>query len=463
MIIFLDSGGDIVATSAPDKVGRNSNDAASVYIVAPFKSATSICLTFRLPNGQELFGGVAHEGEELPYDAAAQKAAYLFTASGFSVWRYKIPASVTLYAGNVQYTIVTLTENMRATATGSFKVARGNRVIFPDAEPENAWELLKNQANQNADAIETLEGEFEDLKNQAPSGLDEIVETISRIEQQIEGKLDKITDTAQAGNFGGAYALLPNGTQGMIPITNTTDGGTIPVRETGGAIVAGTPNDDSHAATKRYVDEGLAKKVSAKVFSGGLSRVYAARINDPDAYYYISAKPLIESIPVYVSMRYDSYNEAPDNKATLLVSTPEKPYHCANKKYVDKAVATVQGQLDTLGTFYEVVKVYSSGTIYVDIPTGAMTTAYIESAGFYAYNTDGTLVYSGTANGLYFLDENWSDISSASFTAPAYIQIPENAKQIRVDCEQMIPGDVGWDAGPLVFSGAVYFQVKRGG
>lgn len=457
MIIFLDSGGNIVATSAPDKVGRNSNDATSFYIVAPFKSATSIYLTFKLPNGQELFGGVAHEGEELPYEDAAQKAAYLFTSSGFSVWRYKIPASVTLYAGNVQYTIVTLTESMRATATGSFTVARGNRVAFPDAEPENAWELLKNQANQNADAIETLEGEVNDLKNQAPSGLDEIVATISRIEQQIEGKLDKITDTAQAGNFGGAYILNKDGTQGMTPISNTTDGGTIPVRETGGAVVVGTPTADSHAASKGYVDGVADTKLDKFTVEGNAGdKVYVAKSDGTQTTTFIGDGEY------YIARYLDKSVGDNPTRGYLWGRDPVNPYHVATKNYVDKAVATVQGQLDTLGTFYEVVKVYSSGTIFVDIPTGAMATAYIESADFYAYNTDGTLVHSGTANGLYFLDENWMDISFISFTAPAYIQIPENARQIRVNCDELVPDNVGWDAGPLVFSGAVYFQVKRG-
>lgn len=224
--------------------------------------------------------------------------------------------------------------------------------------------------------------EWKDKVNGEDWVLAEDINSIAHAVQEIDDKkIDKISDISQTGNFGGAYILKTDGTQGMMKITNTIGSGTLPIRGNGGVIVAGTPNDDSHVATKRYVD---------------------------------------------------------------------------------KAVATVQGQLDTLGTFYEVVKVYSTDTFFIEIPTGAMPTAYIESAGFTVQNTDGTLVYTGTANGLYFLDEHWMDISFISFTAPAYIQIPENARQIRVNCDELVPDNVGWDAGPLVFSGAVYFQVKRG-
>ncbi|MBQ8908334.1 MAG: hypothetical protein IJY71_07100 [Clostridia bacterium] len=253
MIIFLDAGGNILTASSPEKVGRNSNFATSIYIVAPFVSDTTVYLTFRLPNGEELFGGIAHEEEELPYEDAAQKAAYLFTASGFTVWKYALPESVTLYAGTVQYTVVTLTESMRATATGTFLVSKGNRLVFPDAEPENAWELLTK-------AVKALENTLYDAGELPPKlGANSLAERVAKAENALEGKLDKITDVAQTGNFGGAYVLNSNGTQGMVKITNTTGSGTLPMRGSGGVVVVGKPIADAHAANKGFVEDTCSK------------------------------------------------------------------------------------------------------------------------------------------------------------------------------------------------------------
>lgn len=219
-----------------------------------------------------------------------------------------------------------------------------------------------------------------------------------------------------------------------------------------------TNNEIDKAPSVAAVNVGLAGKVNVAGASKN-NRVYGVTNAGEETTFVLNGGNSINGIPRFT--RSDLVGDT-DSGGTFAVTTPTKQYHPANKKYVDKAVATVQGQLDTLGIFYEVVKAYSTGTIFIEIPMGAMATAYIESGEFSAYNVDGTLVYAGTANNLTFIDENWSDFSSASFTAPDYIQIPENARQIRVNCEEFVPGDVGWDAGPLVFSGAVYFQVKRG-
>ena len=538
MIIFLDAGGKILAAS-PEKVGRNSNLATSIYIVAPFVSDTTVYLTFRLPNGEELFGGIAREEEELPYEDAAQKAAYLFTASGFSVWKYALPGSVTLYAGTVQYTVVTLTESMRATSTGTFAVSKGNRLIFPDAEPENAWELLTN-------AVKALENTLYDAGELPPElGANSLAERVAKAENALEGKLDKITDVAQTGNFGGAYVLNPDGTQGMMKITNTVSSGTIPVRGAGGVVVVGTPTADAHAADKGYVDKVVDTKVDKDTSTGGLwvygrnageekmwrlatspqasyipiyagpgilytddptksttgdmgkacankkyvddlaatkldikdppsnnvsgITAYIKRLNSEtgETYYDQNFKRICDgrssvlnwNLPEYLPSTATYGSDPISNGPVLLSGEPKLPIHVATKNYVDKAVE----DLNALGVFYKVVKVSGSGTIFVEIPTGAMATAYIESGAFDAYNVDGTLVYTGTANGLYFLDENWMDISFISFTAPAYIQIPENARQIRLNCDELVPSDVGWDAGPVTFNGYIFFLVKRGG
>lgn len=278
------------------------------------------------------------------------------------------------------------------------------------------------------------------------------------ITENLNTKLDKIEKSC------GIWAYITEkGGQSLCKCNITPTGWSLPIYGANGVIYTADPtlsvsgDADLACTNKKYVDDLAATKLDVFTVEGNAgNKLYRARADGGQDTVFIGDGA------DYIAPYYSASKGDVEARAYLWSRDPVKPYQVATKNYVDNAIATVQGQLDTLGTFYEVVKVYSSGTIYVDIPTGAMATAYIESAGFNAYNTDGTLVYTGTANGLTFRDENWSDISSASFTAPAYIQIPENAKQIRVDCEQMIPGDVGWDAGPIVFEGCIYFQVKRG-
>lgn len=155
MIIFLDAQGNIVTTSAPEPIGRNSNNANIIYIVAPFSSAANIYMTFTLPNGEPLFGGLLDptDREDLT------QAAHLFTLpdSALSAWRYLPRSSVTRLSGVVQYTIVTVTESMRATASGTFTVSRGNRLILPETPTPDVWnDLLQIISYKNADIDEII-------------------------------------------------------------------------------------------------------------------------------------------------------------------------------------------------------------------------------------------------------------------------------------------------------------------
>ena len=152
-----------------------------------------------------------------------------------------------------------------------------------------------------------------------------------------------------------------------------------------------------------------------------------------------------------------------DGGARLVTSMPLNDYHAVPKKYVVEKVASIKSELEMLGIFYTVLK-NAENTPYIKIPTGSMTTAYIESADFDAFHTNGNLVYSGTIDSLEFMDESFATIPNSliSFTAPTYFQVPQGAKWIYLHCGEKVPGDVEWDAGPLVYNGAIYFQVKKG-
>ena len=211
MIIFLDARGNIVVPSAPEPIGRNSNDAGIIYIVAPFSQSAQIYLTFTLPNGETVFGGLAAPAE---YTEAAREAvglaSYLFAVKGtaLSVWRYKLPGTVTLYAGTVQYTVVTITESMRATASGTFTVSRGNTINLPDDPPLDAWKALATavstadasaeEANVRGKRIEaTLYGE--DGMPDSPE--DSVFARLAKMEQRLNAIKDYEGDSMVAAQL----------------------------------------------------------------------------------------------------------------------------------------------------------------------------------------------------------------------------------------------------------------------
>lgn len=197
MIIFLDARGNIITPSAPEPIGRNSNDAGVIYVVAPISQAANIYMTFTLPNGEPLFGDILEKvskGEEVGDDV---QASYVFTLpdGALSVWRYRVPASVTRVAGVVQYTIVTVTDSMRATASGTFTVSRGNRLILPNDPTPDAWNrVLEAVGYKNADIDQILEeiygvgGTVGDAKEGG------ILDRVQKLEERDEVNTDDIAD-----------------------------------------------------------------------------------------------------------------------------------------------------------------------------------------------------------------------------------------------------------------------------
>ena len=163
MIVFLDATGNKIINSQAEPIGRNSNDAAVFYIVvaAPISDAAQIYMTFTLPNGKTLFGNMARpEDPENLSDDDRRTASYLFGVEGtdYSVWRYRVPEKITSIQGTVQYTIVTITDSMTATASGSFTVSKGNRTAFPeDYVPTSMQDFVKEISGNLSDMKERLD------------------------------------------------------------------------------------------------------------------------------------------------------------------------------------------------------------------------------------------------------------------------------------------------------------------
>lgn len=167
MVIFLNENGEIIK-SFPVTVGRNSNRASDLLFVAPTNSALSsgtLYTAFRLPNGVELFGGLAKtENGNIP-----EPAVNLGELEGteFTVWRQSLTNAVTKVQGTVSFTVYIQTETMLTSSTGSFLVERGTTIVFPDDPPPaaNVWgEITSRLAELESDysnlypKVESLEG-----------------------------------------------------------------------------------------------------------------------------------------------------------------------------------------------------------------------------------------------------------------------------------------------------------------
>lgn len=98
--------------------------------------------------------------------------------------------------------------------------------------------------------------------------LDTNIPSEKLVKDSLDGKLDKIIPST-----GGTYVYACNsndgGTQFSMRTTDSLVNGTIPYRSySDGTINIGTPTADTHATTKKYVDDGLATKVAPKSGTG---------------------------------------------------------------------------------------------------------------------------------------------------------------------------------------------------
>ncbi|MBO7169611.1 MAG: hypothetical protein J6W28_00360 [Clostridia bacterium] len=153
MLIYLDELGN-VAQSVTERVGRNSNDASVIYVVSFFPAASAVYMTFTLPNGKALFGGLADgaTGEDIP-----QMASFIGSiGEGMTVWRYSVPQAVTALSGVVSYTIYAQNGEVRSSAAGTFTVAYGSRIVLPESPTEDAWNQILDRLSTDAGDIDEL-------------------------------------------------------------------------------------------------------------------------------------------------------------------------------------------------------------------------------------------------------------------------------------------------------------------
>lgn len=517
MIIFLDASGNIVVPKSPEPIGRCSNDASVIYIVSPLPEGVDIYLTFTLPNGEPLFGNLAEPTKDTLERDARQAATYLFGTGNLSAWRYKVPGAVTQYAGTVHYTVCAVSETVRATASGTFTVSRGSKIILPDGPTAAQWDdVLAALEHEEADRIDVwaamfgkdgtpdapkegslaskvkdLEMEFGEIPGwsedaegdtlayrdangrvRTATHLDlerfktahqddsvslgdvraflpydfalhmdsgtyvlsltvknmngdqhyhekvdlpletmvvdatvsedgksiilslkngnEVSVDVSAIvgglvnedtfKTEMEKKVDKITATWMA------YTTDGNGKTASKPLAAKPSSGGVVLYNEGGILKTNAPAEDNDAANRKFVEDGLAGKVSAQKFTSGKNRMYCARPNNPNSYYEMDSKPWLDCIPVYTDIESNiTPNASPYGQATIVVADPKHPYQAANRRFVERTVAPLQRDVNTLiqvsaGVLYQEESLEDVSPV-LGIPEGWMSAITLDMLG----------------------------------------------------------------------------------
>lgn len=189
MIVFLNDRGEII-TSAPVEVGRNSVNANELIIVAPADSALAsavVYTAFRLPNGVEVFGGLATDESGSSIPAPADSLGVNIPEGqerAFVAWRQPIGSNITKVSGIVGYTIYCVSENAKTSATGTFLVSRATTLDIPTTLPTvGAWEQI-------ATALAQVQGDVDEIE----ADVDEIRSSLDSVSAQVVANSTKITE-----------------------------------------------------------------------------------------------------------------------------------------------------------------------------------------------------------------------------------------------------------------------------
>jgi hypothetical protein len=177
----------------------------------------------------------------------------------------------------------------------------------------------------------------DDIYQQILAKLNSIIEgsggttvTVGGVEQKTwdaDNKLDKITETTL---YRQAYVKMANGEQGMTNMSYSPVYNAIPLYTVDKNLKTETPKANNDCANMQYVDDGLSGKLDIfTVENKAGNKLYRARADgSQDTVFVGDASDMITQY--YSETKGDT---AP--RGYLWTNTPTKPYHCANKGYVD--------------------------------------------------------------------------------------------------------------------------------
>lgn len=222
MLLCLNADGTIVQKVA-EPIYQGSNNASTIYVVAPITPDSGAQLSFILPNGKKTKPYTVFPTSFSPYQND-EKVVYC--------WAWLIPEAITAYAGTVKGQISFLTEKSVPSASTTywqtissaefeFEVEQGVAPAFPDetasAYHEQFITALHNFLQTISNDFEVIEGDITQLQEDLPLIVDEVLRlNDSEIEDGYtnsidEGSLNKtpsigesalvLVQTKQSGNI----------------------------------------------------------------------------------------------------------------------------------------------------------------------------------------------------------------------------------------------------------------------
>lgn len=175
-----------------------------------------------------------------------------------------------------------------------------------------------------------------------------------------------------------------NGDEGAYMPSAYERGGSIALRSEKGEIRTGKPTHDSHATTKKYVDDGFVpniKKAYAILGTGGLDADTGYAINR-----YYNVNPIgvtLGDVVTWGNPAATAFDTSTPSR-TIGVADPIKPIQVANRRYVDGKVDQIANDVaviwDALGGAIEYASIDST-TNPVSVPSNVFPAATIDKIG----------------------------------------------------------------------------------
>lgn len=150
-------------------------------------------------------------------------------------------------------------------------------------------------------------------------------------------KLNKVTDT-EPGGLTRVYAVSYTGEQYMLKANPNEGGNQLVQRDSSGRARVNEPVNEKDIANKKYVDDVANTKLDA-ITTTGTYRAYCVTADGQPSSRAINPNNYPIQIAQYSSNKTGGVEDFGGAGGCLTCSDPVNPYHTANKKYVDDAIA----------------------------------------------------------------------------------------------------------------------------
>lgn len=156
MIFYFNSSGTLLKTT-PEPVYQGSNNANTIYFVAPIIPTAQVSAVFTLPNSEVSSPILLTSSGAIPNTATSD------TTVNFAMWYMTIPNSLTAYAGNLtaQFTINVSNQTINTQAV-VIPVLQGVAPVLPLQPTTNIY-------NQILQELSVIQADITDINNKIPA------------------------------------------------------------------------------------------------------------------------------------------------------------------------------------------------------------------------------------------------------------------------------------------------------